>query len=92
MGNSDDPASIRSVFSLSDETVERLMAYCPHNIYWTLGNIVISLCNNITLCYSNTNGPVNAITTPEFCTFHLLLLTTCFGHWLNHHQVEKMQV
>ena len=28
----------------------------------------------------------------NFCTFRLLLPTTCFGHSFDHHQVEEMQV
>ena len=28
----------------------------------------------------------------KLCTFNILLLTTCFGHSFDHHEVEQMQV
>jgi len=38
------------------------------------------------------NTPVHTITTPDICTFDLLLPTTHFDHLLDHYQVEQMQV
>jgi hypothetical protein len=74
------PLSWNSHFSLRNEI--RRHSYDP------VGFLHVPACLN----YSHFRTQAHTHTHLNFCTFNLLLHTTCFGQSFEHCQVEKIQV